>query len=129
MFGTPLLPQASSARDDLPRPAGRWPRSAAVCLLPPNSEGADRHAAGKRGVGRNGFAEGAGIEDVEWAGECILSDDGQGCPSELQREETTMSPLRARMIEDMSLAGLGHRNAENLCPGSAQTGRALPSIA
>ncbi len=57
-------------------------------------------------VGRNGFAEGAGIEDVEWAGECILSDDGQGCPSELQREETTMSPLRARMIEDMSLAGL-----------------------
>jgi hypothetical protein len=57
-------------------------------------------------VGRNGFAEGAGIE-VEWTGECILSDGGQGCPSELQREETTISPLRARMIEDMSLAGLG----------------------
>ena len=29
----------------------------------------------------------------------------------------------------MSLAGISHRNAENLRPGSAQTGRALPSIA
>jgi Phage integrase, N-terminal SAM-like domain len=56
-------------------------------------------------VGRNGFAEDAGSE-VEWIGECILSEGGQGCPSELQRKETTMSPLRARMIEDMTLAGL-----------------------
>jgi Phage integrase, N-terminal SAM-like domain len=56
-------------------------------------------------VGRNGFAEDAGSE-VDWIGECILSEGGQGCPSELQRKETTMSPLRARMIEDMTLAGL-----------------------
>jgi Phage integrase, N-terminal SAM-like domain len=56
-------------------------------------------------VGRNGFAEDAGSE-VERIGECILSEGGQGCPSELQRKETTMSPLRARMIEDMTLAGL-----------------------
>jgi hypothetical protein len=55
---------------------------------------------GNENVGRNGFAE------VEWIGECILSEGGQGCPSELQRKETTMSPLRARMIEDMTLAGL-----------------------
>jgi len=59
----------------------------------------------KSTVGRNGFAEDAGSE-VEWIGECILSEGGQGCPSELQRKETTMSPLRARMIEDMTLAGL-----------------------
>jgi hypothetical protein len=56
-------------------------------------------------VGRNGFAEGAGSE-AEWIDERILSDGGQGRPSEHQREDTTMSPLCARMIEDMSLAGL-----------------------
>jgi hypothetical protein len=63
----------------------------------------ERGVTQESSVGQNGFAEGI---EVEWTGECILSDGGHGCPSELQREETTMSPLRARMIEDMSLAGL-----------------------
>ena len=40
-----------------------------------------------------------------------------------------MSPLRARMIEDMSLAGLAVGTRENLRPGSAQIGRSLPSLA
>jgi hypothetical protein len=57
------------------------------------------------GTRRNGFAEGADSE-VELIDECILSDGGRGCPPEHQRKETTMSQQRARMIEDMILAGL-----------------------
>ena len=41
------------------------------------------------------------------AGRCILSiRRARGSPSVHQRKETTMSPLRERMIEDMILAGL-----------------------
>ena len=40
-----------------------------------------------------------------------------------------MSPLRARMIEDMILAGLAEGDTENLRPGGTLAGRALPPLA
>jgi hypothetical protein len=54
----------------------------------------------ERTIGRNGFAEGAGIE-VEWTGECILSDGGQVTrklvvPSVI--EVPTLNPARWRSL-------------------------------
>ena len=40
-----------------------------------------------------------------------------------------MSPLRARMIEDMILAGLAVGTQKTLHPGGAPAGRALPPLA
>jgi hypothetical protein len=58
-------------------------------------------------VGRNGFAEVAGSEvGVGSVGVSLWYRRARGSSAEHQQRETTMSPLRARMIEDMSLAGL-----------------------
>lgn len=59
------------------------------------------------GVGRNGFAEASWVKaGVTWL-EVSLGLAGVVLPRRyIQPRETTMSPLRARMIEDMILAGL-----------------------
>ena len=58
-------------------------------------------------VGRNGFAEASWVKaGVTWL-EVSLGLAGVVLPRRyIQPRETTMSPLRARMIEDMILAGL-----------------------
>ena len=58
-------------------------------------------------VGRNGFAEASWVKaGVTWL-EVSLGLAGVVLPRrDIQPRETTMSPLRARMIEDMILAGL-----------------------
>jgi hypothetical protein len=51
---------------------------------------------------------------------------GMKQPVDHQRKEITMSPQRARMIEDMILVGFAPGDAEALCPGGASTNCALP---
>ena len=56
-------------------------------------------------------------------------DAGKGRPSEYQREDTTMSPLCARMIEDMSLAGLAEGTQKVYAQAVRRLAASLPSIA
>ena len=62
-------------------------------------------------------------------GSCIPWVGGRCRSPEHQPRETAMSPQRARMIEDMILAGLAAGDAARLPPGGPAAGRVLPSLA
>jgi hypothetical protein len=65
-------------------------------------------------LGRNGFAEGSGVEARLGGREVSFWTGGRDVAHRwIQPRETTMSPLRARMIDAMTLAGLAQGTQES----------------
>ena len=81
-------------------------------------------------VGRNGFAEASWVKaGVTWL-EVSLGLAGVVLPRRyIQPRETTMSPLRARMIEDMILAGLAEGTRQSYVLGGPAADCVLPARA